>query len=84
MEIDDLNATWDDFRLLQGCELEIKADGSLDFPDEVLAGSIWLSRRCIPRCARIRQQMTQRVLGVLRNPYIDVDRPPVWAHPGPA
>ena len=36
-EIDTLNKRWQDFRLLQGCELEIKADGSLDFSDEVLA-----------------------------------------------
>ena len=72
VEIDALNAGWDDFRLLQGCELEIKADGSLDFPDEVLAkldlvvASVHTSLRQDP------QQITQRVLGALRNPYVDV------------
>lgn len=72
VEIDALNATWDDFRLLQGCELEIKADGSLDFPDEVLArldlvvASVHTSLRQDPA------QMAQRVLSALRNPYVDV------------
>jgi len=72
VEIDTLNSGWDDFRLLQGCELEIKADGSLDFPDEVLArldlvvASVHTSLRQDPL------QITQRVLGALRNPYVDV------------
>ena len=71
-EIDALNAGWDDFTLLQGCELEIKADGSLDFPDEVLArldlvvASVHTSLRQDP------EQITQRVLGALHNPYVDV------------
>jgi DNA polymerase (family 10) len=72
VEIDALNAGWDDFKLLQGCELEIKADGSLDFPDDLLAGldlvvaSVHTSLRQDPA------QITQRVLGALHNPYIDV------------
>ena len=71
-EIDALNAGWDDFELLQGCELEIKADGSLDFGDEVLArldlvvASVHTSLRQDP------EQITQRVLGALHNPYVDV------------
>jgi DNA polymerase (family 10) len=71
-EIDALNAGWDDFKLLQGCELEIRADGALDFPDEVLAGldlvvaSVHTSLRQEP------EQITQRVLNAIRNPYVDV------------
>ena len=72
VEIDALNAGWQDFKLLQGCELEIKADGSLDFDDEVLArldlvvASVHTSLRQDP------QQITQRVVGALHNPYVDV------------
>jgi len=71
-EIDALNADWDDFRLLQGCELEIRADGSLDLSDEVLAGldlvvaSVHTSLRQEPA------QITQRIVNALRNPYVDV------------
>jgi len=72
VEIDALNTTWDDFKLLQGCELEIKADGSLDFPDEVLArldlvvASVHTSLRQDPA------QMAQRVLGALHDPFVDI------------
>ena len=71
-EIEALNAQWDDFTLLQGCELEIKADGSLDFPDEVLAeldfvvASVHISLRQDPA------QITARVMNALHNPYVDV------------
>ncbi|MGD8623273.1 MAG: DNA polymerase/3'-5' exonuclease PolX [Anaerolineae bacterium] len=71
-EIDDLNDRWDDFTLLQGCELEIKADGSLDLDDEVLArldlvvASVHTSLRQDP------EQITRRVLNAVHNPYVDV------------
>ncbi len=35
-EIDRLNETWTDFRLLKSCEVDILADGRLDLPDRVL------------------------------------------------
>jgi DNA polymerase (family 10) len=72
VEIDALNATWNDFKLLRGCELEIRADGALDFPDEVLArldlvvASVHTSLRQDP------DQITQRVVSALRNPYVDL------------
>jgi DNA polymerase (family 10) len=71
-EIDALNARWEDFRLLQGCELEIKADGSLDFDDQVLGGldlvvaSVHTSLRQDP------EQITGRVLNALANRYVDI------------
>ncbi|MFN3589056.1 MAG: PHP domain-containing protein [Spirosomataceae bacterium] len=37
-EIDALNAEWTDFRILKGIESDILGDGSLDYPDELLAG----------------------------------------------
>jgi DNA polymerase (family 10) len=64
------------FRLLHGCELEIRADGTLDFDDELLASfdvvvaSLHVSR------SQPRQRLTARVLGALRNPHVDV-----LAHP---
>lgn len=71
-EIDALNERWNDFRLLQGCELEIKADGSLDLPDDVLArldlvvASLHTSQR------QDREQITRRMLNAVTNPYVDV------------
>ena len=60
------------FRLLHGCELEIRADGLLDYPDELLAtfdlvvASLHVSRR------QPRAELTQRVLNAIENPHVDV------------
>ena len=53
-EIDRLNAELAPFRILHGTEMEIRADGSLDYPDELLAvfdlvvASVHTSRRSRP------------------------------------
>jgi len=58
--------------LLQGSEIEIHADGSLDFPDEVLArldiviASLHVSLR------QPRKQVTGRLLNAIRNPHVDI------------
>jgi DNA polymerase (family 10) len=71
-EIDALNEQWDDFVLLQGCELEIKADGSLDFDDEVLAELDFVIASVHTSLRQERAQITQRVMNALHNPYVDV------------
>ncbi|MFC2046227.1 DNA polymerase/3'-5' exonuclease PolX [Chloroflexota bacterium] len=71
-EIDALNDQLGDFALLQGCELEIKADGSLDFSDEVLAELDFVVASVHTSLRQDREQITQRVMGALRNPYVDV------------
>jgi DNA polymerase (family 10) len=65
-------ASPDGFRLLHGCELEIKADGGLDLPDEVLArfdvvvASLHVGRR------QPRERLTERVLTAIHSPHVDV------------
>jgi DNA polymerase (family X) len=60
------------FRLLHGCELEIRADGQLDYTDKLLAtfdlvvASLHVSRR------QSRAELTQRVLNAIENPNVDV------------
>jgi DNA polymerase (family 10) len=60
------------FRLLHGCELEIRADGQLDYPDDLLAtldlvvASLHVGRR------QTRAELTQRVLNAIENPHVDV------------
>jgi len=71
-EIDALNEKWQDFRLLQGCELEIKADGSLDFSDEELAELDFVVASVHTSLRQERAQITERVMNALRNPYVDV------------
>jgi DNA polymerase (family X) len=60
------------FRLLHGCELEIRADGALDYPDHLLerfdlvVASVHVSRR------QSREDLTRRTLNGIRNPHVDV------------
>jgi len=62
----------DTIQLLQGCEVEIRADGSLDFPDEILdsldivIGSLHTSLR------QPRDQITKRLLNAIQNKYVDI------------
>lgn len=71
-EIDALNQRWKDFVLLQGCELEIKADGTLDFADEVLAELDFVVASVHTSLRQEREQITERMMNALRNPYVDV------------
>ena len=70
--IDRLNARGRGARILQGCELEIHADGSLDFPDEVLARFDLVVASVHTGLRQSREQVTGRVMGALRNPHVDV------------
>jgi DNA polymerase (family 10) len=60
------------FRLLHGCELEIRADGRLDYEDDLLAtfdlvvASLHVGRR------QTRRELTDRVLVAIHNPHVDV------------
>jgi DNA polymerase (family X) len=60
------------FRLLHGCELEIRADGALDFEDDLLArfdvvvASVHVARR------QSRAELTRRTLNAIRSPHVDV------------
>ncbi len=62
----------DSIHLLQGTEVEIKADGSLDYPDEVLAqldivvASLHVSLR------QPRAQVTKRLVDAIHNPNVDI------------
>jgi DNA polymerase (family 10) len=65
-----------DFRVLHGTEMEIKADGTLDFPDEVLAELDFVIASLHVSLSQPREQVTQRALNALNNPHVDM-----LAHP---
>ena len=60
------------FRVLHGCELEIRADGALDFDDEVLAAFDVVVAALHQGRRQPRDQLTQRVMGAIRSPHVDV------------
>lgn len=62
----------DAIRLLHGIEVEIRADGSLDFPDAVLAEFDIVTASMHTSLRQPRQQVTERLLKVIRNPHVDI------------
>lgn len=61
-----------DFQILQGTEMEIKADGSLDFPDDILAELDFVIASLHTGLSQPREQVTQRMLNAIRNPHVDM------------
>jgi DNA polymerase (family 10) len=72
-EIDAVQAELgDSIRLLQGSEVEIRADGALDFPDEVLARLDIVCASLHSSLRQPREQVTARLLKAMRNPHVDM------------
>jgi DNA polymerase (family 10) len=71
-ELERLNAELAPFRILHGTEMEIRADGRLDYPDELLSrfemviASVHTSRN------QPAAQLTARTLAAIENPHVDV------------
>ncbi len=62
----------DRIRLLQGAEVEIRADGSLDYPDDVLEKLDLVIASLHVSLRQPREKVTERLLNVMRNPHVDI------------
>jgi DNA polymerase (family X) len=60
------------FRILHGVEVEIRADGSLDYADEVLAEMDIIVASLHSGLRQSRQQVTHRMLSAIQNPNVDI------------
>ena len=60
----------DAIQVLAGTEMDIKADGSLDYPDEVLAQLDFVIASLHSGLSQKREQVTARLLNAIRNPYV--------------
>jgi DNA polymerase (family 10) len=59
------------FRLLAGSEVNIGTDGSLDYPEELLAELDWVIGSVHTAFSDNEQVMTGRVLEAIENPWVD-------------
>ncbi len=71
--IDEFNSRSDDgFRVLKGIECDILEAGPMDLADEVLAQADWVIASVHYGQKQSRQQITDRILGALANPHVDI------------
>ena len=68
LEIDELNERLAPFRILKGIEVNIRIDGSVSLPDEVLAKRDWVMASLH---AAFDRNPTERILTAMENPHVD-------------
>lgn len=76
IEIDRLNTELAPFRILHGTELEIRADATLDYPDELLAQFDVVIASIHTGRSQTSEQLTRRALAAIEHPHVDI-----LAHP---
>jgi DNA polymerase (family 10) len=62
----------DSIRILHASEVEIKADGTLDYPDEFLATLDLVLASLHTSLRQPREKVTQRLINAIRNPHVDI------------
>jgi DNA polymerase (family X) len=71
-----LNEQFENFRLFAGVECDILRDGSLDFPDELLAELDYVVASVHSAFTLSEAEMTKRVIRAMENPHVTM-----LAHP---
>jgi len=71
-EIDRVDRKVRGIKVLKGTEVDIKADGTLDFPDDVLEGLDVVVASVHSGFNQSRDQITGRILSAIRNPHVDI------------
>ena len=76
LEIKQLNQKISGIYIFSGIEVDIRADGRLDLPDELLAELDIVTAAVHSSMNQSQEQMTRRILGAMENPNVDM-----LAHP---
>ena len=75
-EVDQLNQEMEGFTIFKGIESDILPDGSLDYEESILKEFDFVIASVHSHFTMSRDEMTQRVIKTLRNPYTTI-----LAHP---
>ena len=62
----------DSILVLHASEVEIKADGTLDYPDEFLASLDLVLASMHTSLRQPREKVTERMIRAIRNPHVDI------------
>jgi DNA polymerase (family 10) len=69
-EIEQLNARLKGFRIFKGSEVDILADGSLDFPDKILSSFDYVVASIHSKFKMTETEATKRIIKALKNKYV--------------
>jgi DNA polymerase (family X) len=69
--IAELNEHADDIEVLSGVEVDIRADGSLDLSEALLAERAWVMASIHSGFDRPREELTKRLVAAMENPHVD-------------
>ncbi|HEY82540.1 MAG TPA: DNA polymerase/3'-5' exonuclease PolX [Dehalococcoidia bacterium] len=75
-EIKELNQRLSGIRIFAGMEVDIRADGSLDMPDELLKELDIVTAAVHAGMGESQERMTRRIIRAMENPHVDI-----LAHP---
>ncbi len=67
-----LDAKYADIRVLAGTEADIRQDGTIDYPDELLAKLDFVVASVHSGFNQDREKLTMRVVRAMQNPYVRV------------
>ena len=70
-EIEQINRKLDDFTVLTGTEVDVKADGSLDLPDSILRDLDFVIASIHSGFKSDVEKMTNRLITAMGNEYVD-------------
>jgi DNA polymerase (family 10) len=71
-QIQAINKRLKGFRLLAGIEVDIRSDGLMDFPDEILSRMDIVVASIHSGFRQSREQITRRLVSAMKNPYVSV------------
>ncbi|WP_206425341.1 DNA polymerase/3'-5' exonuclease PolX [Staphylospora marina] len=71
-EIDRVNRELEGITVLKGAEVDILADGSLDYPDEILERLDVVIASVHSRLGLDEETMTDRILRAIKHPYVHI------------
>lgn len=71
-EIDKLNASYNNFKVLKGIESDILSDGSLDYPNEILKTFDFVVASVHSNLKMSKEKATERLLRAIENPYTTI------------
>jgi len=71
-EIKKLNKKFKNFKLLTGIEVDVRSNGDLDLPNDLLKTLDVVVASVHTKFTQPKEEMTKRIIKAIENPYVDI------------